>query len=786
LSFRPLHKEWALRVFYCVLLVLSASVTQAAANLAEVRAAARQAHVLLLEATKHREAKEFEAAAGALRKLKEINGLPGYLAQRAEGLMAEINRIEADLPARDETSSRIQLPHRRPPAITFYIAPDGSDRNPGTKDKPFASLIRARDAVRAARKAGRLERGGAVVELLEGTYRTTETLELTEEDSGRADAPLVFRSATGTTATLSGGVRLAEFKPVADAGVRARLTEAVRDKVVQVDLKAMGIEDFGELYSRGFQLPINRPVTELFFDEKAMRLARWPNTGFVQTGRVLAGSSTSRGIGDYGAATFEFKNERLARWAQARDAFVFGYWRWSWADATLRVAAIDAKAGRLRLADASPYGTLPNQPFYFFNLLEEIDQPGEWYLDRTNGVLYFYPPSDPAQARVELSLFDGPFFRLKGASHIVFEQLTLELGRGTGIEIEGGGGVLVAGSTLRKLGGDAVLISQGKGHGILSCDLHTLARGGVRVQAGNRKTLESCEHFVENCHIYNFSRVDRTYTPAVHVHGVGLRVSHNRIHDSPGHGLRIDGNDHLVQFNRVFRVATETDDQGGLDTWGDSTYRGIVIQYNHWHDIGPRPRPGLTCGGAGIRLDDGICGVLIYGNVFVRSSGGKFGGIQIHGGKDNWVDNNVFFDCRIGISFSRWGAGRWRTWLGPGQFGDKVRTMNITKPPYSERYPELARLHSAPDVNHVWRNIIFRCGQPFLNDGGIQDMIANLITREDPGFVDAAGGDFRLKPDAGVVQSHGFHPIPFHEIGLYKDAWRTRKPTASEATPDAH
>ena len=113
--------------------------------------------------------------------------------------------------------------------------------------------------------------------------------------------------------------------------------------------------------------------------------------------------------------------------------------------------------------------------------------------------------------------------------------------------------------------------------------------------------------------------------------------------------MRVGGNDHVVEYNDVYRVVLESDDQGGVDMWGDPTFRGNIFRCNYWHHIGNwrHPNEGPDCGQAGIRLDDAISGVLIYGNIFYRASSGKagFGGVQIHGGKDNIFDNNLFVDC---------------------------------------------------------------------------------------------------------------------------------------------
>jgi hypothetical protein len=255
--------------------------------------------------------------------------------------------------------------------------------------------------------------------------------------------------------------------------------------------------------------------------------------------------------------------------------------------------------------------------------------------------------------------------------------------------------------------------------------------------------------------------------------GVGHRIAHNSFHDSPHQAMRIEGNDHLVEFNEVYNVVRETDDQGGIDMWYNPTYRGNVFRYNFWHDIGG----GVGLGAAGIRLDDAICGVLIYGNVFCRSSDGSFGGVQIHGGKENIVDNNLFVDCRHAVSFSPWGEARWLETLARPEMVKKLHEeVDIRQPPYTTRYPDLARLRESPDVNSIWRNVAIRCGGLLTRDRGAQDTIDNLMTDEDPGFADAGKLDFSLPDGSPLYDRNGLRPIPFSEIGLYVDEYRPTLP----------
>jgi len=119
----------------------------------------------------------------------------------------------------------------------FYVSPDGSDTNPGRKEQPFATLERARDAVRKAAP----EQPRKVI-VRQGAYRLTKSFALGKEDSGTADHPAVWQAAPGELVRLTGGqtIPAAAFLAVTDEKSLARLDPAARGKVLQVDLGPLG------------------------------------------------------------------------------------------------------------------------------------------------------------------------------------------------------------------------------------------------------------------------------------------------------------------------------------------------------------------------------------------------------------------------------------------------------------------------------------------------------------------------------------------------------------------
>ncbi|MFZ2657268.1 MAG: right-handed parallel beta-helix repeat-containing protein [Victivallales bacterium] len=719
----------------------------------------------------------FADAKAEYEKIKADADYPEVHRHEAEECIREIDRMSMGLPARDDAASRTKITPVRP-GMEFFVSPDGSDANSGRADSPFATLAKARDTVRAL-KAGGLPAGGVAVTLKSGEYTVTETLALTAEDSGTAASPIVYRAEKKGSAVLYGGRRLSGFIPVTDPDVLARLPAESRGNVYQCDLKSLGITDYGELRVRGMNQPPSPPTLELYFNGCPQTLARWPNEGFVGIRRLVAPGDPTTGT----PSIIEYDGNRPERWYKAEDPWLFGYFRYLWADGTVRIASIDTAAKTLTTVEPYRYsnnGMDPSQGiiYHAFNLLEEIDQPGEWYLNRTTGVLYFWPPADPATAMIEIGMLSVPMLTLENAAHVRIEGLVFDLARFNCMAVRDSENCLITACTVKRFAGNGISICGGKADGIYGCDIHTIGRRATEVIGGDRKTLTPAGHFVENCRIHFFGRIDRTYTPAIQLEGVGNRVAHNLMYDCPSSVMRIEGNDHLIEYNEVFNAVQESDDQGAMELFYNPTYRGVVFRYNRFRDNG---RSGSKfCGQAAIRFDDAISGMQVYSNIFIRSANGDFGAVQINSGRDNIIDNNIFADCRKGVS-GGWRAGNvvWNT-IREGRAPMNFHSDEL----YLSRYPAIGWMTADNGRNHVWRNLFYRCGHEFHEDPERLDLLANGVFRKtDPGFADAANGDFGLAPDAPLFETVGFKPIPAAEIGLYENAFRASWPVDAAPAP---
>jgi hypothetical protein len=699
--------------------------------------------------------RDFAEANAIWQRMADNTTLSRFHRDTAHRRVAETMRVERGLPALDPEAYRVQLPTPPEPAVTFHVSPTGKDSADGSADKPFRTLEGARDAVRSLKKKynGTLPKGGVRIIIGGGTYPVQQTFNLTSEDSGTAEAPIIYQAKGSQRPIFLGGVQITNWKPISDARLRDKLDPSVRDKVLEADLKAVGITDWGDATSL-------RRRPELFANGQPQTLARWPNEGFVKTGDIL-GKDTFKvwnrieGCRD---GKFRYLGDRPSRWLDEPDVRLYGYWFWDWYEQYQKVASINADDRSFTLSPPySNYGYRKDQRYYALNVFRELDCPGEWYLDRRSGMIYWLPPDRPRDKTV-LSVFNEPFITLNEVEHVTLLGLTLQEGRGDGIYIRDGADCLVAGCTIRRFGGDAIVVQGGRRHTIFGCTMITLGCGGALVAGGNRQTLAPGGHVVENCTVSNISRIKRTYTPAVRLDGCGNRITHNLFEKIPSSAMRIEGNDQLIELNVIRNVVQESDDQGGLDMFGNPLYRGVVIRWNRWSDI----RGGTENGAAGVRLDDMISGVVVHGNIFERCGAVKFGGVQIHGGKENIIDGNLFLDCFAGISFSRWGSKRWL---------DSIQrfVQQASQLPYSSRYSELAGLKENPNVNVVSRNIFSHCEDVFLRDGGIEQAMLNVtmdrsVTLESVSGGKSAGSD----PFKQIL----FERIPLEEMGPYEHPWR--------------
>lgn len=551
----------------------------------------------------------------------------------------------------------------------------------------------ARDQLRAAGRAG-------TVTVKPGLYFVDHSIELDARD------PAGSRYVAGPGVRFIGGARLRDWRPVTDPAILSRLTPDARKNVRVHDAPALG-----GFQARGFGRPHIAAHSELFFNAQRMTVARWPNGEFTRIGESLDADAPDDGHGrrlgriEHG---FSYQGDRPAQWKPDNNIWVHGYWAWDWADTYERIASLDPKTKAI--VTAPPYGLYgfrKDQRFYFLNVLEELDEPGEYYLDTAANRVYFWPPSDPRKAEVFLSRLDAPVFRINGARALTLDGFQLEATRGHGIQITGGESVKLANLRLSNIGATGVIIDGGKEHAVERCEISHTGDSAIEITGGDRATLTPANHRVEDCEIHHMGQWVRTYNPAVKINGVGNRIAHNHIHDAPHAGILITGNDHVIEYNNIHHLALETGDVGAIYIGRDYTERGTVIRFNYIHELG-----GVGLGSMAVYLDDCASGISVSGNIFYKVKYGAF----IGGGRDNIVQNNVFISASPAVHVDARCIDPKPVWHN--MVYTMMKPKVLAPSPFLDRYPELRKVLPyletttgvPPEGNIIRRNLIYGDG----------------------------------------------------------------------------
>lgn len=549
-------------------------------------------------------------------------------------------------------------------------------KNPNTPVNLTQALAILKDP--ALRDAKGTLKDSITIHLDAGTYRLGETINIDAASSGNAEHPVMIEGPKDASAIISGGRAVSGFTPVTDSAVLARLPAVARSHVLQADLAKQGITDYGKQARHGFGNDAGHPTAlEVTYHNQPMTLTRWPNQGFAKIATTPDGEK---------GFTFTVQGANLAAWKDEPDLLATGYWDNNWADATIPIKTIDLATQRITLTEpAPPYGLKIGQPVFFQNALAELDQPGEWYLDKAKGVLYFWPPQPLHDNEVEVSMLDK-LLVIDKASYIGIRRVTFQSARGDAVTVKGGQHVTIANSVIRNIGNRAAVIS-GQDNGLTDMLIEDIGEGGAVLAGGDRQTLTPANLYVERSTIRRFARLTRTIQPAILMSGVGNRAVGNKISDAPHIAILFIGNDHLISQNEIFDVCKETGDAGVIYTGRDWTARGTVISDNHIHDIAPNVAMGRTIG---VYLDDQASGITVRGNLFERVSLA----VLIGGGRDNLVEDNKFIDTATAIHLDSRGTGWQKAMTDDPNWALRKGLVAVpyNKSPYKERYPHLANI----------------------------------------------------------------------------------------------
>lgn len=657
-------------------------------------------------------------------------------------------------------------------AKDVYVTKEGNDANPGTREKPLASIPKAIEAMRGA--------GPGTVWIGPGEYYLEKGMTLDNQHRGTAERPLVLRGTVPGEVRLTGARTVSRFRPISADEAQSLVSAEAKKHVLVADLKQQGFPPLRPLPDKHR----DHGLEEVVFGDQPMQSARWPNDGFAEFDKVIdSGASgvthwVSRTV--YRPGSFQFPGDRAKSWDFGRGVWLHGFWCYEWSDEVLKAATYDPATGELRLAAKHAYGigsprrNDSKHPFYALHVFEELDQPGEYYLDRQNNRLYFWPPGDATKTPVRLTLCRQPLVRAAGAEYLILRDLTIENGCDAGIAMSDGMHCRVENCLVRNMGRSGISLS-GSRMAVVRCEVTEVGSFGVSIRGGDRKTLTPGQCAIEHCHIHHVGRLNWEGGRCAILGGCGNRLARNHFHHGPTGAVSYGGNEHVLELNEAHDLCIHYADVGVFYTGRDWASRGNVVRWNYIHDVAVKGGSGAQA----IYLDDCDSGETVVGNI-VHRCGNR--GVLLGGGRDNAFRGNIFIDQPIGIHVDARGP-RGIVFDRPDSWNllAKCEELGYQSPLWKERYPRLAKIMDEnplqPMGNSMHGNIMIGCKKPF-----------DLKKEVDPLWVDRSGNvewqltefpelfeggtpaRLNLSRLAAIWQRvSGFEPIPIDKIGPGSD-----------------
>jgi hypothetical protein len=665
----------------------------------------------------------------------------------------------------------------------FFVSGQGRDTwsgkqaDPGGSDGPFATVARAREAVQALLKT-RKEPGPVRVILRGGTYYLDAPLELGPEDSGTEQAPVVYSAAAGERVVLSGGRRLRN-------GHRGEVNGR-KAWVVDIPEVKAGTWRFRQLFVNGER----RPRTRLP-GRGEYRIESLPG----YTGDFLR-SPTKQFVYAPG--------DIVPTWRNLQDAEVVGITRWL--DNRLPIESVSGETRTVTFDRPSLFALVSgDRPgvYWVENVFEALDTPGQWYLDRPRGALYYLPrPGEEMPSAEIIAPVLPQIVRVVGREGAPVHDLRFEglifahtewqppadyaSSLQAGIEVPGAllfdyaERCSVTGGRIEHIGNYGIEVGVGcVDIEITHNRITDIGAGGIRIGHFFSWETDGSGQLTER-------GLQRKAAMPQGPHSRRITVADNEI----AHGGRFtpeavgvfvgDNADNQVVHNHIYDLFYSGISVGSVQDFGPGEARGNIVEYNHVHDIGqgvlsdmggiyacstPDSRIAYNVvhdvvrrdyGGWGIYPDEGCHDLLIEKNLVYRCQDGA---LFAHHNRNITARNNVFALSR-GAQVERGGIGGF----------ELTCRRNLIYYREGKAIGDYGSAHCGRDICAFDRNLYWNAsGQPVLFAGqNLSEWQATGQDKDsliaDPLFVDPAHGDFRLRPGSPAAQI-GFEPWDMSAVG---------------------
>jgi len=554
----------------------------------------------------------------------------------------------------------------------LFVSLDGNDRWSGrlprpsedAGDGPLATIAGARNRVRELKATGALN-GPVTVWIRGGRYAVSRPIVFGPEDSG----PVTYAAYPGEEPVIDGGTRITDWS---------------REKIADADVWVADVSKI--LAEKG-------PFRQLFADGVRRPRSRLPKKGYFWI-ENLPGLDLSDALFE-GSDTFQCAPGDIRNWKNLNDVEVVAMHYWT--EERMPIRSFDEETNTVKLARRSIFKLIDDigsryAKYYVENVFEALGEPGEWYLDRPTGKLYYVPMpgEDPEKTDVVvtncyqlLKLMGKPqeggyveFLRFVG---LAFEHADWVQPDGWGtrfdpyapvekrarhdaciwpdpcdgkgetaavpqaafnvpgaIHLEGARNCAIEDCRIERIGFYGIDLCDGcTGNRIVGNTIRDLGAGGVKLSGAGPRGAAGCRtgnNRITDNHICEGGRVFLSGIGVVIQHAFGNLVAHNHIHDFFYSGISC----------------------GWTWGYGESAARENRIEKNHVHDLGK----GVISDMGGVYLLGVQPGTTVRGNVFHDIRASNYGGWGIYpdeGSSHIVIENNISYNTSCHVFHQHFG-----------------------------------------------------------------------------------------------------------------------------------
>lgn len=666
--------------------------------------------------------------------------------------------------------------------ITVYCAPNGDDNAEGTIESPLKTLDGARK--RVAKLKSQNKNVPITVYFRGGEYHVKGTTAFTEEDSGTETAPVTYAAYEEEKPIFTGATKIPtdKFKPLSDKDAQ-RVPEAARPYVGVADLKDLGIINLTEFVGfdgTEYVDKVENTTIILLYNGKEQNLAQWPNG--INNFSLITGFDSNSDI------TVD-SDGRIKNWVTAENPMIYGWMKYGYSFSRVAVKAVYPESDRIVTDYDVPRGVKVGGEWQIVNLLEELDVPGEYYVDPIALKAYYYPPYIDDDANIEIISNETNIVNMRKTSFITFKGLSFQNNRADAFEMKDSDHISFLGCEFRNIELMAIDTMFCTETTVDGCDFINIGSTGVRFDERNdgnpalsidvssvRLDLTPDNNVINNCYFWDVATQSVMYTGAIRIHGVGNKVTNCAIHEGRSSFIHHGGNDIKITNNEIWNGLKTSRDMGMVYNGRNVTQRGNEMAYNYFHDW---KTTNQHAGNAmGIYDDDNLSGNYKHHNVF---SNGETA-VRNSGAPESRFDYNISAKNEVGGSFGAQG-------LEPGQWLTSMRNFvhqQVSQVYTLKEYEKYTNIKNLIFMD-IWPEIgVTIDGNLFYNNGKdisqssllmeYVDMSSNILANDEnmkQYFNDPENGDYTIRTDIEVPEElKELQKIQLKDIGIYKSEYR--------------